>query len=444
MSKIETILSILSTKDLKILTESLTTPLLGGKKLHVDLLLQLSQGKISTARLNVKDRLSISELYRMIEKYLVMTTAANDRLYSHLQLLNYYKENEAEKLFNAVYDDAIPLLSCESFALSSEQAFAKWQFDQLHNRFNNADVQTIIAHHDIAAISSQLKLVITLSSQATLTSGQLDLGLAPILIQYVEDHKLNSIPCIGVYYYIFKVIYDLDKDQWFELLNDTVQSSSHHFSQEDLSGIYFHVINHCIRRFNSGVRSYGDLLMHYYTEGLEKGYLLTHGFLSRNTYRNFCTVAIRLQRYQEAETVSERFASSLRSEDRSSAYHFNLANIRYSLQQYDDALVHLRDVNFDDHLSNLFAKTLLLKIYYESNQHRVLDSHLDAMKAYLLRKKLIGYHKTNYSNIIRYTRRILQLKPYDTKTKQKLIASIQNEEILTDKSWLLAQAKKYH
>lgn len=37
----------------------------------------------------------------------------------------------------------------------------------------------------------------------------------------------------------------------------------------------------------------------------------------------------------------------------------------FSEKNYDEAIISMRKVDFDDHLSNLFAKTLLLKIYYE-------------------------------------------------------------------------------
>jgi hypothetical protein len=116
-----------------------------------------------------------------------------------------------------------------------------------------------------------------------------------------------------------------------------------------------------------------------------------------------------------------------------------MANIFYAKQQYQDALDALRYVDSDDHLSNLFAKTLMLKIYFETKQDRLLDSHLDAMQVYLTRKKIIGYHKTNYSNIVRYTRKLMRLNPYDKNAKNKLAKNIRDEKLLPDRDWLLKQ-----
>ena len=72
---------------------------------------------------------------------------------------------------------------------------------------------------------------------------------------------------------------------------------------------------------------------------------------------------------------------------------------------------------------------------------RLLDSHLDAMQVYLTRKKIIGYHKTNYSNIVKYTRKLIRLNPYDKEAKLKLAENIKNEKLLPDRDWLLRQVE---
>ena len=74
-----------------------------------------------------------------------------------------------------------------------------------------------------------------------------------------------------------------------------------------------------------------------------------------------------------------------------------------------------------------------MKIYFESEEIDLLDSHLDAMQMYILRKKVIGYHKTNYKNIIKMTRKLLKIKPGDSVAVQELKNEISNAEILTEK-----------
>ena len=88
---------------------------------------------------------------------------------------------------------------------------------------------------------------------------------------------------------------------------------------------------------------------------------------------------------------------------------------------------------------NLLAKTVLLKIFYELNEFDLLHSHLDAMKNYIRRKQVIGYHKTNSLNIIKYVSQLIKLNPFDKKAQNDLRQRIEKEEILTEREWLLEQ-----
>ena len=119
--------------------------------------------------------------------------------------------------------------------------------------------------------------------------------------------------------------------------------------------------------------------------------------------------------------------------------NFNQALISYHKRDFATALVCLQEVDFKDHLFNLAAKVIQMKIYFESGELDLLDSHLDAMQMYILRKKVIGYHKTNYKNIIKTTRKLLKIKPGDAAKITALKNEVENAEILTEKKWLLGQ-----
>ncbi|MCE2789492.1 MAG: hypothetical protein LW630_06215 [Saprospiraceae bacterium] len=118
-----------------------------------------------------------------------------------------------------------------------------------------------------------------------------------------------------------------------------------------------------------------------------------------------------------------------------------MANIFYAQKRYDEAIESLQDVEFEDHLSNLFAKTIQLKIYYETGSDRLLDAHLDAMQVYLTRKKIIGYHKNNYAKIIKFTRKLIRLNPFDQKAKSALLEQIRQEKLIPDREWLLREVE---
>ena len=54
----------------------------------------------------------------------------------------------------------------------------------------------------------------------------------------------------------------------------------------------------------------------------------------------------------------------------------------------------------------------------------------------------MGYHKKNYLNIVQFTKKLLSTNLYDSKEKENLRKRIEEEEVLTEKKWLLERLKK--
>ena len=103
---------------------------------------------------------------------------------------------------------------------------------------------------------------------------------------------------------------------------------------------------------------------------------------------------------------------------------FSLARLAYRRKQYDLALELLQKSKYEDLLLNLAAKTLQLKTYYELSEWDKLSAHLEAMKRFVNRKKVIGYHRQNYLNIINYTQKLLKVNPFD----KSAVVDLQKED----------------
>lgn len=440
MTKLAQILSILSPKDRKKFKELITSSFLGGKPKHLTMFDLVCKNK-SLDKISVEDRLIQSDLYKMIEKYIVMQKAVADDKYCGQTLLETFRLQENQKLFDTFLNkERETNLQNPDTEYGAILAYEKWKFDLLKSRFTNVEIDTIVSLNDRALILQKLKLSVNLASQSTLITKDQNFGLLPKILTYIEQQEMDKHDDIGLYYYCWMMMNFSKEERWFEKFDTLFKKVSDAIADDEKSLLYFQGINFCIRRYNNGEKEYGHILMNYYVEGLDKGYLLSNGWLSRNTYRNICTIAIRLQRMDEAKKITIEYKDLLRHVDRESAYHFNLANMAFSEKKYDEAITSMQKVDFDDHLANLFAKTLLLKIYYESGQFRLLDSHLDAMQVYLQRQKIVGYHRINYDKMIKYTKKILKQNPYDKDGKEKLIVEISQESSVTDKEWLVKQA----
>ena len=59
------------------------------------------------------------------------------------------------------------------------------------------------------------------------------------------------------------------------------------------------------------------------------------------------------------------------------------------------------------------------------------------MHNYITRKRVIGYHRANYLNIIRYASRLLGLQFSNKTEMEKLRTAVSEEEHLSEKEWFL-------
>jgi hypothetical protein len=97
----------------------------------------------------------------------------------------------------------------------------------------------------------------------------------------------------------------------------------------------------------------------------------------------------------------------------------------------------LQHANYRDILLNLSAKTLLIKTYYELDEFDALTSSLDAMRNYIRRKRVIGYHRTNYLNIVKYMEKLVSLNLSDRAAVERFRTALKEEVILSEKAFFL-------
>ena len=100
-------------------------------------------------------------------------------------------------------------------------------------------------------------------------------------------------------------------------------------------------------------------------------------------------------------------------------------------------------VSDKDLLNTLNAKILQLRIYWETKEVSVLESHLEAMANFIRRKEVMGYHKENYLTIISFTKRLLKVNFYEQREIEKLKKAIKQSTVNSEKKWLLAQVMSY-
>ena len=397
---------------------------------------------------DVKIRLLMSDLHKLIEKYLICRSTFSNEIQSKLQLAQTYRQRNLPKHFqktiNTVNEllEKNPLRHDDYFNSKYDQLLEQHQFVASSKRTDEFNLQEVTEMLDVTFVAKKLKQVCLLFSHQAVYKKEYDFGLLEDIIKHIEEKNLLDIPAISVFYYYYQALTKEGHVNYFQKFKNLVFLHDKKFPPNELRDLYLFAINYCIRQLNQGQLHFAQEGLDLYKEGLKKGFLIENKKLSRFAYNNIVAMALRVEDFDWAVEFVEEYKLLLSRRYRESTWMFNLARLEYARKNYDNALVYLQKADFGDLVNNLIAKTILIKIYYELEEFNSLDSHLESMKTFIRRKTASGYHQTNYLNIIRYTKKLLSTNFYDRAKKEALQKEMEQEEILTERAWLLEQVKK--
>lgn len=318
-------------------------------------------------------------------------------------------------------------LQLEAYALSLQQGRAK--------EFN---LQALSNAQDLAFLCEKLRTGCMLLSHQAVSQQRYDFGLLDATLHFLEGHPYLDLPEVACYYHgYYAQKGGPDSEPHFQRLKNLLQTHGNRFSASDTHDLYLMAINYCIRRINQGEAGYSREVFDLYRSGLDHGALLEEGALSRWTYNNIAFTALRLREFDWAFRFLHDYAVYVPAPHREAALHFNLARYYYDTGQPRAAMQHLLKREYDDLLQNLVAKVLLAKIYYEINEFDALENHLDSIAVYLRRKKVLGYHKENYTTIVRFFRRLQALAWNQPSEVEALRTAVLEAKVLTERAWFL-------
>jgi len=307
-------------------------------------------------------------------------------------------------------------------------------------RTQDLNLQGLSDQLEKSFVLRKLKLACELLSHQAVFRAEYRFGMLDAVLAHVRsDSDLSNAPEVSLYYHCCLALLHPAETVHFRNLKPLLLRVEEIFQPEECRDVMLLALNFCIRKLNEGDEIFAHEGLELYKDALEKGYLLEKGELSRFTFRNVVGMGLKIKAFDWVEQFITDYGERIAPTHRESMVSFNRARLEYSRGRYREAMLLLQKADYHDLLLNLAAKTLLLKIYYEADELRLLDALLDSMTIFLRRKKIIGYHKQNYRNIVRYCQKLLALNHLDAAAVQLLRQQIETEEHLTEREWFLAQ-----
>lgn len=397
---------------------------------------------------DAKMRQVIHFLLKTIEDFLIYKSVIEDEARMKIILARVYRKRKLDKSFKKVLkitetiQNQSPHKDTHFYRNKYLIQREKYSYMEDKKHVTAMNLQEVSDTLDVTFVANKLRQSCLMLAHQAVYKANYSIGLLVPVLEYVEQKKLYNIPAIAIYYYGYKAAIDFNNETYFQNLKMQINEYGSFFPKAELKDIFLMAINYCVRKMNAGNKNFIRESFELYREGLKREILIENNILSRWIFLNIVINGLKLKEFEWVKKFIEEYQSYLESKHRETFVLFCLARLYFEQKDYSQAMKLLIQIDYDGMLMNLAAKTILLKMYYELEELDALESLIESMRTYIQRKEVMGYHKANYKNIIRYTKKLVRINPYDKSEIQKLKSEIEEVKPLTEKPWLLEQLEK--
>lgn len=388
-----------------------------------------------------KVRYLLTDLYRLLQKFLVIHSVEEDSLIGQSILRKELAKRGCDKAYRT---ELLKRETEEPDVKDAEFFYHEYLAEHHHlqhylsrqNRKEKINLEKIATNLDVFYVARKLQLGCEIHNFKNVMASDFKNFLQDEIIQSLTEQTFLQIPVIKIYYSILKTLTESEKEEHFEMLRQTAVAYESQFGISELRDIYQYIFNYCIKKINQGEVKYQRILFEIYQVTLTNKVLLENEQLSQWNYKNIVTLSLRLQEYAWSKQFIDKYEEYLPETVRENAHKYNIANWHFHKQEFSVALKLLQQVDFTDIFYQLDTRSILLKIYFELDEIETLLYHANAFKTYLKRNKMISdYQRTIYKNLLKYTLKIIHSQTNKTKLKT-LSREIDSTRQIADLQWL--------
>jgi len=397
-----------------------------------------------------KMRQVIHFLLKRTEDFLIYNEVMEDKVSAQISLTKIYRRRQLGKYFDKVVSNTTKIQKSQALR---NQTFHKnayrlnyevYNFESSQKRGQSLNLQELSNSLDRYYLADKLLHCCAMISHQSVYKVDYDFGLFELIEKEIESRNYLQYPAIALYYYSFKSLTDPSDESHFQKMKAGLFKDAALFPNLEVLGFLVLAINYCIKNINQGKSAYFEEVFHLYQEGFERRYFIENGVVSAATFRNAVSTALQLKQFDWVESLIQEYQHYLPQKDREATVLFCQARLNFDQGNYKDAMVMMSQTEVKDVLLNLRIKSMLMKIYYEEESFEALESLISSLKKYIIRKKVLGYYRENFKNLLTLTQKLSQLNHYDKAAKANFLELIEatNPLISTDRQWLVDMTNK--
>lgn len=308
------------------------------------------------------------------------------------------------------------------------------QFFQKKIRQYDQSLQDTSDYFDIYFLSKKLIYTCEMINRSKIISTAYKPQFLKEIQQLLSTYPLDTVPIIHIYYNILMMLIAEDGTAHFQTLITLLEKYDSNFLPDEKRDMFVQALNYSIRRLNLGHQNFLKESFNLCRYGINKGFLNDNNYLSPWGYKNVIKLGLMLNEYDWVKEFIEEQTRDLAPNFQQNALHFNLADLYYSTKDFDQALHHLNQVEYSDIYVTIDSKKLLMKIYYESNEHDSLYSALAAFKQFISRNKILSDKlKLQFKNYIHALNLLMKL---ESKALDECKKFLDSEVPIAERNWL--------
>jgi hypothetical protein len=308
---------------------------------------------------------------------------------------------------------------------------------------------------EVIFILEKLKASCDMLSRMLVYNYDYDLGILNYLIKYIKQRwdYFGKILIINIYYRVLMTFIDPENYELYFTLVESFEKKRSEFNEEDLKNIYDYLINKGIELSNIDEEQSSRLVLRLYKALVNDKLHLTNNEIHHMTYKNIVVLACKVGEFDWAKSFMNSHRKNLNPEFRKNVYNFNLAHLYYNQKNYDEALLILGKLNFENVFYMINTKTTQIKVFYELQEYELLLSFLESYRLVLMRNKNIGPTRIKSTrNFIQYVRRFVKIllnksilkRDMFEENLQKLKSDLlEKEAAVLNKNWILEKLETH-
>lgn len=390
-----------------------------------------------------KIRTIISLLNRLTERFLVYQNEVGDKEMYQLKLTEVFRKKKLEKHHKQSLEKARKLIEGKTekdeyfYWLNFQYYNELYSFERLTKRYGKESLLALNKYLNIWIVAEKLWKNLEVVSHQALTDFKVDADIGILFLNSVEQYpELLEIPLIAINHSCLLLVQNpLDIDcynQFKELLFEY----SHLFSKTRREQLYRVGFLSCLKRYNRGDTLVSKELQFLYEKAIEEQ---VFGNLNLFTFKNMILTAVVNGKYDWSNKIIDEYGCKLNSIYKDAIVDWARATLAHRKKEYSKALELLRFTKFEDVYLNVTLRVLKMKIFYETQEWDVLDSHVSAFAVYVRRHKELGEKQELFLEMISWLKKIINLNPLDKAAKEELKNNIKTGVNVLERSWLLEQ-----